>query len=102
MKEIRDSNGTLIEDMDIIECPEVSLDNACRYHVAYIEDFYKSDEIVIRDLGNNNVYMYDQNGPYYVIGKFWDHLDKLNDDDIKYHFARIKCMEVMKEALLKR
>lgn len=91
MSEIKDSAGKVVEIGDIIECPEVSLDHAERYHVAFRERYCCDGEMEIRDLGNNNVGMYDMNGPFYVIGKWYDHLDKLRNDDLLHYFPDEVC-----------
>lgn len=82
---IKDSNGVEIRPGDIIECPDVPLDHGERYHVAYKSGQY--NDMTIRDLGNNNLYMYEINGPYYNIGHFSKHLDKLNENDLDYYFG---------------
>ena len=85
MTKILDSNGVEIKPGDIIECPELPTGYAERYHVAYKDG--PDYEMEIRDLGNNNVYMYDSNGPFYNIGHFTKHLDKLSSSDLQSYFG---------------
>lgn len=84
---VRDSNGRIVEIGDVIECPEVDRNHAERYHVCFHPSYCGYDAMEIRDLGNNNLYMYTLHGPYYVIGKWYEHLDKLSDDDLVYYFS---------------
>lgn len=86
MEEIKDSNGKTIEDGDIIECPEEDINSARRYHMASIPTY--SDSLEIRDLGHNNLDSYKWSGPYYVIGKFWEHLDKLRSEELPLRYFK--------------
>lgn len=86
---LKDSNGKLIRHGDILECPDVPIGTACRYHACVAQskgDGLDPDDIEIRDIDHNNVNMYDLYGPFYNIGPFWEHLDILCDDDLGYYF----------------
>jgi hypothetical protein len=80
--QVFDSNGIEIKAGDIVECPDLPVGHAERYHAAFDNGW----GFEIRDLGNNNVHMYDLAGPYYNIGHYTKHLDKLTDDDLEYYF----------------
>ena len=82
-KKIFDSNGVEIRPGDIVECPGEDLLCAWRYHVCFDD----GSGTEIRDLGHNNLGTYDTNGPFYNIGHFSKHLDKLNEYDLDYYFG---------------
>lgn len=84
MTKILDSNGVEIRPGDIVECPEVDKNSAWRYHICSI--WRLGDEPEIRDLGHNNLGTYDSVGPFYNIGHFTKHLDKLGNDAIVHYF----------------
>lgn len=79
---IYDSAGVEIKHGDIVECPDMPIKHACRYHAAYKTD-YGFD---IRDLGHNNCGMYQIYAPYFTIGHYSKHLDKLSDEDLRYYW----------------
>lgn len=82
-----DSNGVEIGEYDIVECPGVSLDCAWRYHAAFKDD---TGVFQIRDLGYNNLNGYYLKGDYFNIGPYWNHLDKLNDEQLERYYNMSK------------
>lgn len=85
MSKIYDSKGIEIKPGDIIECPECGIDNAERYHVCFVDEPDGDPEI--RDIVHNNIDAYLLWGPYYNIGHFTKHLDKLSPVDLRYYFG---------------
>jgi hypothetical protein len=77
-----DSNGVEVNHGDILECPDVDLNHGERFH-AVVRDKH---ELEIRDLGNNNVGMWDLHEPVLNIGHYSKNLDKLTDEDLEYYW----------------
>lgn len=71
-----DSAGKEFSVGDIMQCPG----NRPEYH-AVIKDGYGLE---IRDLVANNVYMWDP--PLVNIGPYWEHLDKVSDEDLEHYW----------------
>jgi len=74
-----DSAGVEIVSGDILEATDCGPCSP-QWHAVYIE----YGELTIRDLGNNNVAMWDE--PIYTRGPYWRHLDKLNDEDLEHYW----------------
>lgn len=76
-----DSFGVEIKHGDIVECPEVDIKSAWRYHAAF-----NRYGLEIRDLGHNNIGMYNFHGKYINIGPYYRHLNKLSDEDLEHYW----------------
>ena len=80
----KDSNGKEIKPGDIIEavdCPEGSGE---KYHVCFADRW---GDVEIRDLGNNNLYAWQQYNVIKNLGHFSANAKLLNYEDLEHSFG---------------
>lgn len=99
----RDCLGKEIRCGDILMLPSYPEGHGLRYHVCccsgYGARYADEDRLEIRDLGNNNTHMWlGYESEMVNIGPFWEHLDKLSDDDLEYYF---NCTRELAERIAK-
>lgn len=80
-----DSAGVEVKPGDILENPDKPDWMCDRYHAVYTE---ADGSLEVRDLGGSNVGMYNIEGPYFNIGHYTKHLDKVSQENIDYFWPK--------------
>lgn len=80
----KDSNGIEIKPGDIIECVDCPDSSGEKYHVCFADRW---EDVEIRDLGNNNIGMWQKYSEIKNLGHFSTNAKLLNDVDLEYYFG---------------
>lgn len=80
---------------DILMNPLFDKDHAEKYHAVFTRKYGDETVVEVRDMGNNNLYMY-IGWDLVNLGPYWKNLDIVDDDDLRYYWRTTR-----KEALKK-